>query len=139
MGDGVAEGLQFFVGRLQFDRAFGHPLFQFGVELPNFLLRQLGNLEEKLTRSMGEDNLVGSAGEFGLMFAFLANKPGAREVNGEPAVCLEDLRSMFLDKQFPKGWESWRKTRSDWVINTTSLMMSAGKAYLALQRTKEQA
>ncbi len=40
--------------------------------------------EEHLTKLMGEDNLIGSSGEFGLLFAFLANRPGAREVNGEP-------------------------------------------------------
>ena len=97
------------------------------------------DLEQKLTKVLGEDNLVGSSGEFGLMFAFLANKPGAKEVDGEPAVSLEDLRSMFIDKRFPNGWKSWRKTRLDWVINTTSLMVSAGKEYLALQRKEEQA
>jgi hypothetical protein len=41
---------------------------------------------------------------------------------------------MFLDKRFPNGWATWRKTRLDWVINTTSLMVSAGKEYLTLQR-----
>jgi hypothetical protein len=92
------------------------------------------DLEQKLTRFLGEDNLIGSAGEFGLMFAFLAHKPGAVEVGGEPAVYLEDLLSMFVDKRFPNGWTAWRKTRLDWVVNTTSLMVSAGKEYLRLQR-----
>jgi hypothetical protein len=32
--------------------------------------------EEKLTKLLGEDNLVGSPGESGLLFAFLINKPG---------------------------------------------------------------
>src|SRR5216683_618416 len=61
------------------------------------------------------------------------------EVEGEPAISFEDLRSMFMDKRFPDGWESWKKTRLDWVINTTTLAMSAGKAYLALQRKEEKA
>ena len=91
------------------------------------------DLEQKLTRLLAEDNLIGSAGEFGLMFAFLAHKPGAVEVDGEPAVSLEDLRSMFLDKRFPNGWMTWRKTRLDWTVNTASLMVSAGKEYLTLQ------
>ena len=34
-------------------------------------------LEEKYTKLLGEDNLVGSAGEFGLLFALLANRPDA--------------------------------------------------------------
>src|SRR4030095_533261 len=39
------------------------------------------NVEEKLTKIGGENNLVGSAGEFGLLFAFVANKPGAKKVH----------------------------------------------------------
>ena len=32
-------------------------------------------VQQKLTKLTGEDNLVGSSGEFGLLFAFLANSP----------------------------------------------------------------
>ena len=92
------------------------------------------DLEQKLTLLTGEDNLVGSSGEFGLLFAFLANSPRTKEVDGEPAVSLEDIESIFLHKCFPEGWDRWRKTRSDWITNTTALMVSAGKEYLALQK-----
>jgi hypothetical protein len=91
-------------------------------------------LEEKLTRLLGEDNLIGSAGEFGLLFAFLAHKADARSIDGEPAISTTDLRAMFIDKRFPEGWETWKKTRADWVTNTTSLLISAGKHYLALKK-----
>jgi hypothetical protein len=91
-------------------------------------------LEEKLTKLLGQDNLVGSCGEYGLMFAFLVHRPGARELDNEPALFVEDFRSMFVDKRFPDGWERWRKTRADWVTNTTALMVSAGKAYLLVSR-----
>jgi hypothetical protein len=37
--------------------------------------------EQKLTKVLGGDNLAGSSGEFGLLFAFVANKPGAREID----------------------------------------------------------
>ena len=90
------------------------------------------DLEEKLTKLLGEDNLVGSAGEFGLLFALLANKPGARELDGEPAVAVQDLEAMFLEKRLPEGWETWKKSRIDWVTNTTGLLISAGKEYRAL-------
>ena len=93
-------------------------------------------VEEKLTKLIGEDNLVGSAGEFGLLFAFLVNKPGAREVDDEPAVAVEDLKTMFVDKRLPDGWETWKKTRIDWVRNTTGLVISARKEYRALKRTQ---
>jgi len=91
--------------------------------------------EEKLTKLLGEDNLVGAAGEFGLLFAFLANKPGAKEVEGEPAVAVEDLKVMFVDKRLPDGWETWKKSRIDWVSHTTGLLISAGKEYRSLKQT----
>lgn len=96
------------------------------------------DIEEKLTKLTGEDNLVGSAGEFGLLFAFLANRPGAREVEeveGEPAVAVQDLEDMFVNKRLPEGWESWKKSRRDWIRNTTGLMISAGEQYHLLKRT----
>jgi hypothetical protein len=93
------------------------------------------DIEEKLTKLLGEDNLVGSAGEFGLLFAFLANKPGAKEVGGEPAVAVQELKAMFVDKRLPDGWETWKKSRIDWVRNTIGLLISAGKEYRALKRT----
>lgn len=86
-------------------------------------------IEEKLTKLLGEDNLVGSAGEFGLLFAFLANKPSAKEIEGEPAVAIQDLKAMFVDKRLPTGWETWKKSRLDWVINTAALVISASKEY----------
>lgn len=90
--------------------------------------------EENLTKLLGEDNLVGAAGEFGLLFALLANQPGAREIDDEPAVALADLEAMFEHKRLPEGWQTWKKSRIDWVKNTTALLVSAGKAYLALRR-----
>jgi hypothetical protein len=94
------------------------------------------DIEEKLTKLLGEDNLVGSAGEFGLLFAFLANKPGAKKVEGEPAVAVQDLKAMFVDKRLPDGWETWKKSRLDWVRNTTGLLISARKEYLTLKRAQ---
>jgi hypothetical protein len=107
---------------------------------PGLLERLHGNenrshqieLEERLTKLTGEDNLVGSSGEYGLLFAFLAKSPATKELDREPALALEEVESMFVHKRFPKGWETWKKTRADWTINSTALMMSAGKAYLNL-------
>lgn len=90
-------------------------------------------VEEKLTKLGGENNLVGSAGEFGLLFAFVANKPGARKVDGEPTVEVGDLKTMFLDKRLPDGWKTWKKNRVDWVKNTTGLLLSAAKEYHKLK------
>jgi hypothetical protein len=60
-------------------------------------------LDERLTKLLGEDNLVGSAGEYGLLFAFFANRKGAETLDGEPALPLEDVQSMFVDKRLPGG------------------------------------
>ena len=76
--------------------------------------------KEKLTKLLGEDNLVGSSGEFGLLFAFLTNKPGVSEIDGEPALSLEDVRGMFLDMTLPTGWQSWKKRRVDRTVHTTA-------------------
>jgi hypothetical protein len=82
---------------------------------------------QKLTRLLGEDNLIGSAGEFGLMAAFLANSPNTRQVNGEPAYSVAELTMMFKDKQFPPGWENWKKSSHDWITSTVALTVSAEK------------
>lgn len=85
---------------------------------------------ERLTKLLGEDNLIGSAGEFGLLTTFLANSPNTKQVGGEPAYSLAELKMMFVDKQLPPGWEQWKKTAGDWVANTSALALSAEKAYL---------
>jgi hypothetical protein len=120
-------------------------LFQFAETTGSALMRKLcgsdddaraahRDIEEKLTKLLGEDNLVGAAGEFGLLFAFLANKPDAKDVGDEPAVAVQDLRAMFVNKRLPDGWESWKKLKIDWVRNTTGLLVSAAKEYRALKR-----
>lgn len=93
-------------------------------------------IAEKFTKLAGEENLIGSAGEFGLLFAFLVNKPNARKVHGEPALAVEDLKAMFVDKRLPDGWETWEKTWDDWVKNTTHLIHSAAKEYRALKKAR---
>jgi len=95
-------------------------------------------MEERLTKLLGEDNLVGSAGEFGLLFALLANQPGRKEIDGEPAVALQDLEAMFVHKRLPAGWETWKKSRVDWVKNTLALLISAAEEYVTLVRAKHQ-
>jgi hypothetical protein len=124
-------------------KAFGADLVGLGAAIIPALVEKLvgepaagagRDFEEKFTRLTGEDNLIGSAGEFGLLFALVANKPGAREVDGEPTVSLADLESMFVQKRLPPGFETWRKTRADWVRNTIHLAAEAAKEYSRLTR-----
>jgi hypothetical protein len=93
------------------------------------------DIQQKFTKLTGEDNLVGASGEFGLLFAFFANKPGAEEVDDEPTLAVDDLKLMFVEKRLPAGWETWKKSRIDWVKNTTGLLHSAREEYT---RLKEQ-
>ncbi|MFT3711428.1 MAG: hypothetical protein QM817_27660 [Archangium sp.] len=85
---------------------------------------------EKLTKLLGEDNLIGSAGEFGLMAAFLANSPNTKQVGGEPAYSVAELTAMFKEKKFPEGWENWKKSSTDWVHSTVALTVAAEKEVL---------
>lgn len=90
------------------------------------------DLYEVLTKGLGTNNLQGSAGEFGLLFAFFANKPGAKEIDGEPALSVEDLTLMFKEKRFAEGWETWPKTKANWLANTAALVVAADKEYVRL-------
>jgi hypothetical protein len=94
---------------------------------------QQRELLQKLTKASGESNLIGSCGEYGLLFAFLEHKPGARSVDGEPAVAVDDLRLMFEQKRLPDGWDSWQKTSSGWTKNTLALVKAAAAEVLAIR------
>jgi len=85
-----------------------------------------------VTKVLGEENLIGSAGEFGLLFAFLKQSKLTKVVDGEDALSVADLTSMFRDKKLPDGWQLWKKSGLDWVTSTTALAVSAAKHYASL-------
>jgi hypothetical protein len=89
-------------------------------------------VKERFTKLLGADNLVGSAGEFGLLFAFLHRSPRTKNVDGELALSLEDVRGMFLDQRLPEHWDTWKKLRSDWMAHTASLIAIAEDEYRRL-------
>jgi len=43
---------------------------------------------------------------------------------------------MFVEKRLPDGWQTWEKTRHDWVVNTAELLADAGKEYHRLKRAR---
>ena len=94
------------------------------------------DVQQKFTKLTGRDNLIGSAGEFGLLFAFFANKPDAQELDGEPTLAVDDLKLMFVEKRLPAGWETWKKSRIDWVKNTMGLQESAREEYKRIKQTR---
>jgi hypothetical protein len=88
--------------------------------------------KERFTKLLGADNLIGSAGEFGLLFAFLHRSPRTRTVDGEPALSLDDVQAMFVDKRLPEQSDSWGKFRADWIAHTASLVLAAETEYRRL-------
>ena len=111
-------------------------------DLSKALSRRLGrkrddNTDAEIRQSfasiLGGNHLFGSAGEFGLLLAFLHNSPRTRREDDDPAFSMAEITGMFKDKQFPEGWETWEKTARDWVGHTSRL---AASAVLELTRMK---
>ncbi len=114
---------------------------------------RLREAQRAFTKLLGENHLVASAGEFGLLFALLSPQlksnespqlksnespqlksnespqPNARLIEGEPALAVKDLTLMFRDQKLPTGWERWPKTAQDWVRHTTALLTEAALKY----------
>lgn len=82
---------------------------------------------EALTKLLGEDHLVASAGEWGLLFAFLNNSPNSDDGD----IALSDVTAMFVNKQLPAGWETWKKSALFWIKATLRLTKDASFAYHA--------
>ena len=80
---------------------------------------------EAFTKLLGEDHLAGSAGEWGLLFAFLKNSPNSEDGD----IALSDVATMFVDKQFPDGWETWPKQTLTWITTVLRLVKDAAFAY----------
>jgi hypothetical protein len=80
---------------------------------------------EALTKLLSEDNLMGSAGEWGLLFAFLKNSPNSDDGD----IALSDVKEMFVNKRFPTGWETWEKSTHSWIKATLRLVKDASFAY----------
>jgi hypothetical protein len=86
---------------------------------------QITEAFEALTKLLGADNLAGSAGEWGLLFAFLKNITNSDDGD----IALSEVEAMFVDKRFPVGWETWQKTASSWIKATLRLTKDAAFAY----------
>ncbi|HEY9721546.1 MAG TPA: hypothetical protein V6D47_06005 [Oscillatoriaceae cyanobacterium] len=98
---------------------------------------QARKLAEATTKTLGEDNLIGTSGEFGLLMAFLAHSPNTKTIDGEPAISVADLTAMFKEHRLPDGWQNWPKYKKDWVENTTVLLAEAGKDYVKARKNSK--
>jgi len=78
-----------------------------------------------VTKLLGDDNLIGSAGELGLLFAFLEHSPATTTVGGHLAISVVDITSMFKSHRLPAGWRDWTKSGLSWVKFTAELAYHA--------------
>jgi hypothetical protein len=85
------------------------------------------NTEEiqTLTKLLGENHLVASAGEWGLLFAFLKNSPSSDDGD----IALLDVKELFVGRRLPEGWETWKKTALSWINATLGLTKHVALAY----------
>lgn len=93
---------------------------------------------QALAKVAGDDNLIGSAGEFGLLCAFLKNSPRTQVINGRTAFSVAEITGMFRDKKFPIGWDTWKKQAHDWVSCTVDITFAATKQYSKLRRAAKK-
>jgi hypothetical protein len=112
------------------------------VDLSKAVFRRFGkrdqgdSVDAEIQRSLasiaGGNHLLGSAGEFGLLLAFLHNSPRTRHEK-EPAFSMAEITAMFKDKELPEGWQTWKKTARDWVNHTLKLASSAAVELVKLK------
>lgn len=98
------------------------------------LLEQHRGLATKLTTLLGEDNLVGGAGEYALLLTFLHNSPNTVDRDGlDPGYAVDELTLMFKGdasgRRLPDGWHTWNKDALVWTANTTALLTVAAAHY----------
>lgn len=105
------------------------------------LLEEHRDLATKVTTMLGEDNIIGGAGEYALLLAFLQNSPKTvgRDTH-DPGYSVEDITLMFKGdaqgRRLPDGWETWNKDAFVWAKHTTALLAGAAKHYHIVLKTK---
>jgi hypothetical protein len=75
---------------------------------------------ETLAQLTGTNDIVGSAGEFGLLVVLLGN-----DIGDETYVSVADMQLMFVDKKLPAGWENRKLESTAWVKHTTKILVAA--------------
>ena len=139
IGDFIAENVRRdpnarIIGRDVIERRVNDLFALFEEVIPAAIEKLAGQSEEanaahrratqRLTKLLAEDNIAGSSGEFGLLFALLSTTDEA-----EPVLHLDELRMMFQEKRLPAGWDQARKTGIEWVKHTLAILVSAYESY----------
>ncbi len=95
----------------------------FGVEVLRDSAALLTNPSiETVVAMTATNHVVGSAGEFALMMTILELP---NEVDGEPAIAIADVKTMFEDKRLPAGWNARPRTAVRWMHHTAAITAAA--------------
>jgi hypothetical protein len=68
------------------------------------------------------DDMFDSSGEFALLFARFSDNVDA---NGDPLVSTDVVQSLFVDGQFPPGWDQKPAWAMDWIKDSLKIAKSA--------------
>lgn len=98
---------------------------------------------EDLLKIAVRNNLVGSAGEFGLLMTALGGSPNAVVLpSGERALAVADIEAIFAGKKvngkydpltrtLPPNWDTTPRTMTQFLVDTLQILKVAGLANLA--------
>jgi len=106
----------------------GKAIMAYVTKGPNNSEQDERNAVTALTKTLGEDNLVGSAGEFALLWGLLENSPLTRR--SDMALSIQDVTSLFVGHQFPSGWLTWKKNALTWAVASGKITAHAIRASL---------
>jgi hypothetical protein len=100
-------------------------------------------LLESMLKIAVRNNLVGSAGEFGLLMTALEGSPNAVTLpSGEKALAASDIEALYagkkvdgnydpLTRSLPSNWDSTPKNLTRFLVNTLEILKVAGIENLA--------
>jgi hypothetical protein len=89
---------------------------------------------EDLTTLTGKNTLVGSCGEWALLFAGWANAPGVRQNDGSLLLDMAEVEPQFMNADVPAPFENAEKSAFDWAKTTSELVVHAFVEFHRLKR-----
>jgi hypothetical protein len=90
-------------------------------------------LVERLTTLTGQNTLVGSCGEWALLFAGWANAPGVRQRDGSIQLDFASIEPQFLKGKTPAEFDAAEKSAIDWAKTTAQITLHAFLEYRRLR------
>jgi hypothetical protein len=79
-------------------------------------------LDDVLHLFVTSNDLMNTAGEFALLFTRFSDNV---DDSGDPLVSTDVVQSLFVDGQFPPGWDQKPAYARDWILNTLKITKAA--------------